>query len=266
MTEVPDRMMTDEDNPSEKTNVETADATERRPQQAAKAPYMSYPAFKKLYSETLAADGIPGRFDKSYFGNVSGSLVAQIRGTLKYLELIDDQQKPTRLLNDLVYADQDGQLEILRWLFETKYADARALGPNATAGQLAEVFRERGLSGATVQKAITFFTGMADDIGAEVSPLFKKGRVVAAAGNGTRKRRIKIVKPPPPPTPATPHASGKPQTVEEQQKAAYVTMLMELAKNGDTANQEGLLDRIERALGIGAGPPAQGDSDLPQEE
>lgn len=219
-------------------------------QQAPGAPYMSYKGFQN-YLTRFSEEGLPGRFDGSYFGNASGSLVAQTRGTLRYLELIDEDKHPTDLLKTIVEADESEKKQYLKMIFEEKYADALALTQNATAGQLAEVFRERGLSGATVQKAITFFLGMADDVGVELSTHFKKGRSVATNGGTRRRRAAKTTAPTPP---VTPHVVDHKPTSVEAQKAAYVNMLMELAKKDDAEanSQQALLDRIEKALGIGS--------------
>ncbi|PKQ30735.1 MAG: hypothetical protein CVT62_12355 [Actinobacteria bacterium HGW-Actinobacteria-2] len=212
------------------------------------APYMSYKGFRNFLAN-LAANGMPDRFDGSYFGNVSGSLVAQIRGALRYLDLIDDDKRPTDLLKDLVEQDEQSQNDLLRMIFDEKYSDALALSASATSGQLAEVFRQRGLTGATVEKAIAFFLGMATDLGVELSPHYRRGRAVASSTGASKRRRGKVA-------PQGGDQSDNPPLVTvDAQKAAYVEMLMELAKKegGEGAAQAGLLDRIEKALGIGEG-------------
>lgn len=228
--------------------------------QSGSAPYMSYKGFQALLAR-FAKEDVPSRFDSSYFGNVSGSLIAQVRGTLHQLDLMDDERRPTELLKTIVHADDAGRKTYLRELFEEKYSDALALDRNATSGQLAEVFRARGLGGATVDKAVSFFLSMAQDVGVEVSPHFKKGGTPSGNG-GVRKRRASKTQqqhPSPPP----PRDPPKATTVEEQ-KAAYVNLLMDLAKNNEDDNQDSILNRIERALGI-AGAPIEGDDqkDLP---
>ncbi|MCW2855870.1 MAG: hypothetical protein JWR52_1485 [Marmoricola sp.] len=215
-------------------------------QQAASAPYMSYKGFKNYLMKFSEPGGLPARLDKSYFGNASGSLVAQVRGTLRYLELIDDDKHPTDLLKGIVAADPADQQQYLKMIFEEKYADALALDQNATSGQLAEVFRARGLSGTTIQKAISYFLAMAEDVGVEVSGHFKNGRVAATNGTPRKRAAKKAIASVPPPLPPAPKV-----TTEEQQKAKYVDMLMDLASKGDSDVQIELLNRIEKALGIG---------------
>ncbi|GGD15540.1 DUF5343 domain-containing protein [Nocardioides daphniae] len=231
--------------------------------QGSGAPYMSYKGFLNLLTR-FSEEGLPGRFDGSYFGNASGSLVAQVRGSMRFLDLIDEEKHPTDLLKTITEASEDERKQYLKMIFEEKYADALALSKNATAGQLAEVFRDRGLSGATVQKAITFFLGMADDVGVELSPHFKKGRVAASNG-GSRKRRAAKTAPAAPTPAPTPHVVEPKVSSVEAQKAAYVNMLMDLATkdNADANSQQTLLDRIEKALGIGAPGAGGGPTDLP---
>jgi hypothetical protein len=227
-------------------SLNVADEEEQR-STSASAPYMSYKGFQN-YLAKFAEQGPPARFDSSYFGNASGSLVAQIRGTLRYFDLIDDERRPTQLLKTIVAADEAERKQQLKVLFEEKYADALSLDKNATSGQLAEVFRARGLAGATIQRAASFFLSMAEYVGVEVSSHFKIGRTVSANG-GSRKRR-----PPktPPPAPDSSSALPPKETTVTDQKAAYVNMLMDLARdNSDGDIQQALLDRIERALGIG---------------
>jgi hypothetical protein len=122
---------------------------------------------ERFYAEeaSFRTEGLPSRFDGSYFGNASGSLVSQVRSTLHHLDLIDEERRPTELLKIIADADDAEQKQHLRTIFEEKYSDALALGKNATSGELADVFRNRGLTGATVEKAITFYLGMAQDLG-----------------------------------------------------------------------------------------------------
>jgi hypothetical protein len=217
-------------------------------QGSSSAPYMSFKGFIK-YIEQFEAEGLPARFDASYFGNASGSLVAQVRGAFRALDLIDDDKHPTDTLAAIVQADDDERKALLRRLLEAKYPDALGLSANATSGQLADVFRARGLSGATVDKAISFYLGFTDYVDVAVSPHFKKGRAAASNGSGRRRRQPKPVLAATPvghPTPVKPAGSA------EQQRVQYVDMLMGLAKEADGETQTDLLDRIERALGFGA--------------
>lgn len=205
-------------------------------------PYMSFKGFTNLLDK-CAREGIPEVFDLSYFSSQSGSLTAQVRGALRSLDLIDETYTPTETFKQLVEADDEGRKAILKEIAEAKYPEALALGMNATSGQLAKTFNDKGINGATVDKAIAFFTGLTEYVGIETSPLFKKRRPTSST---TRKRKAKAEETPP--TPPPPRV-----TTAEQQKVKYVEMLMKLAESsasgGDGKIQAELLDRIERALG-----------------
>lgn len=212
------------------------------------APYMPFKTLLNLLDRFREEGGPPAVLDKSYFGGTSGSVVAQNRSGLRYFDLIDDDYVPTDTLTLLVDATEDERKSYLKGLIEAKYTDALALSPNATQGQLDKVFQERGLTGATVAKAVSFYLSATEYVGINVSPHFKKRRV--SSGNGTRRRRPAAkAQASPLPTPPTPQVM-----TEEQQKVKYVDMLMDLASKDTTGDsQKDLLDRIEKALGIGGG-------------
>lgn len=229
---------------------------DRAPDEAAggrpdQAPYVTFSRFTSLL-DRLRSDGHPPQvFDQSFFNGQSGSLTAQQRGALKFLGLIDDERRPTDTLRELVSADEVDAKILLKMVAEQKYAEQIALGMDATRGQLAEMFRDRGLTGETVNKAIGFFVALAEFTEIPISPHFRKG--AASTGTSTRRsprRRKPIVGPTPPVTPVVQQATTP--TSAEAQRAAYINMLMEMAqKTGESGTvQTDLLNRIERALGF----------------
>jgi hypothetical protein len=230
--------------PSE-VGVDSAEGT-----RSATVPYMSFMGFRHLL-DRLGNDGVPQVLDKSFFRQSSGSLVAQTRGTLKFFDLIDEDRRPTSALDELVNADESRRIEILRGLTEVKYADAIALGVNATAGQLAETFRSSGLTGSSLHKAMTFYVGLAEYVGLPLSPFFKQAGSRVSAGNGSSPRRTTRRRKPPgqPAAPSAPPPPAPPPI--EVKQSAYIDLLMKLAESsaekGDV--QKDLLDRLELALG-----------------
>jgi hypothetical protein len=218
-------------------------------------PYMSFVSFRS-YLDRFREQGLPAVLDRSFFGNQSGSLTAQVRGTMKALGLINEEYRPTPLLERLASSDDETRIRLLRDLTLSKYEDAQALGATATQGQLADVFRARGISGATVTKAITFYLALAEYVGIEISPFFKTTNFSGNGGRRPARKRPSAPAPPPVVQPAT-----APQvSMEEQKKSAYIDLLMELAKGGDGSSsgtdRQDLLDRIERAIGIPGTPTA----------
>ncbi|MGH8574399.1 MAG: hypothetical protein ACREX8_17745 [Gammaproteobacteria bacterium] len=166
---------------------DSADST-TTPHMGGKTPcYASFTSIRTLL-DTLREGGLPAQFDRSYFGAASGGLIAQTRGTLRFLDLIDDDYRPTPQLAELVAADEEGRRAILRRLAKERYVEEITLaGQNGTTGQLLTVFKERGLSGATAQKAATFYIHLAQHVGLPVSQYFTQSRG-ASSGNGTTRR------------------------------------------------------------------------------
>ena len=217
------------------------------------APYMSFLGFRNLL-DRFGSEGLPQLFDRSFFGEVSGSLVAQTRGTLKFFDLIDEDRRPTDLLRAVAASDSEKRIEILRELTQKKYSSVVALGVDATQGQLVESFRQTGLSGESITKAITFYLGLAEYTGLPVSPFFKKAFVRPPSGNGSSPRRSSARKKkiPTPQPPVQPIISERHQTnTIEEKKTAYIDLLMKLAEQSAQKGeiQSDLLDRLERALG-----------------
>jgi len=218
------------------------------------APYMSFQGFLNLL-DRLHQDGVPQVFDKSFFGQRSGSLVAQTRGTLRFLDLMGEDKRPTPHLVQMASAEDQERIEILRELARSKYGDAIALGTDATYGQLAETFRASGLTGTTLRKAVTFYVGLAEHVGIPISPYFKQGvpRLAVSSSSAPRRpaRRRRGTTQPAETAPAP--LPPDPPSIESKQ-FAYIDLLMKLVEanpeNGEA--QKDLLDRLELALGYKA--------------
>lgn len=240
--------MAEETSTDREVPAEDAEAADKAA--AVGVPYMSFPSFRS-YLDRFRDQGLPAVLDRSFFGNQSGSLTAQVRGTMKALGLIDEQYRPTSLLEELAAADDDTRQRMLRDLTLSKYEDALHLGMKATSGQLAEVFRARGINGATIQKAITFYLALTEYVGIETSPFLKTTRAKPSGNGGRRTGRKRPAAPEPAPTPVI---SAKP-SMEEQKKSAYIDLLMELAKGeSQDIDRKDLLNRIERAIGMPDSP------------
>lgn len=214
-------------------------------------PYSSFKSLDTLVRR-LEQHGIPDQFDGTFFGNASGSYISQTRTTLKALGMIDENKRPTRVLRDYVEADERHRKQMLMSLLMEVYPDATALSLTATQGQLAEVFRKRGLGGDTVQKGIAFYLQMAEAAGVPTSKYFKQR--ISGGSNGSRKTRKRADAPPPSDPSADQQAGPKVTSADgvEAKKLAYIDLLMKMAEgtSSDDGPKPELLDRIERALGM----------------
>lgn len=212
--------------------------------------YSSVTSLRTLF-DNLHENGLPLKFDRSFWGSASGGLIAQTRGALRFLDLIDDGYRPTELLRQLVDADEPGRKAILRRLAEERYPqEIRLSEQSGTHGQLLTLIRERGLNGATADKAATFFVHLSDYTGLPISPYFTQGRRPSAVnGAGASARRTGRSRRRPPGEQTEAPAVPRTETLEAK-RSAYVDLLMKLAsRNEGELPPPELLDRIERALG-----------------
>jgi hypothetical protein len=102
--------------------------------------------------------------------------------------------------------------ELIGEMLRQQYPSVVALDANATQGQLEEAFKDAGISGSTIRKAINFYLQAAEFAEIPVSRHFKTPR--ATSGNGRRatnrgKKTPEIQQTPPPPPPA-PHSDLHP--------------------------------------------------------
>jgi hypothetical protein len=202
--------------------------------------------------DNLRENGLPATFDRSFFGTASGGLIAQTRGTLRFFDLIDHAYRPTEQLRDLVAADEPERKAILRRLAEKRYPEEIKLSQNSgTHGNLLAVIRGRGLSGATADRAASFFVHLARHVDLPVSAYFAQGRSSSSANGsngsarraGRPRRRATAAAQVEAPVTTSSHSLGT-------KRSAYIDLLMKLANREDgELPPEELLDRIERALG-----------------
>jgi len=229
----------------------TTDTAEPEVEVSESSPvYASFATIQNLV-ERMEKEGIPSQIDKTYLSFLAGGYRSQVLLGLRTLGLIHDDGKVSGLLTALVTAP-DSRRNQFRGIIEHHYGWAIALGPNATHGQLVEVFKERGprLSANTREKAIAFYLHASKYAGMPVSPFFK-GRRQPASSNGSSttprpRRKARTTRredenlPPPPSSVRT--------TSDEERRDAYFRVLLDMAKAKEEPDSD-LLDRIERLLG-----------------
>ncbi len=157
--------------------------------------YVPYKSFRNFINN-LADIGIPARIDRSVVSNLSGSTQAMLLSALRFLKLTDDEGKPTKKLHELVEAG-DKYGEVLAGVLTGAYPFLAEKGldiTKATLHQLEEQFKDYGLGGSTVDKAVAFFLTAAKDAGLSLSQHLKPKRFrsgdahKAKARAGAKKR------------------------------------------------------------------------------
>jgi hypothetical protein len=224
------------------------------------APYGSWGSFNNLL-DRMGTEGMPMRIDRSYLSNMAGSTQSHLLKALKELDLIDDGNAPTEALR-LLASNAESRPERIAELVRKHYADALALGDNATQSMLEELFAEKyNVKGSTRGKSIAFFLSAAKYGDVPVSQHFKPPKRSNSNGSSAKRRKGKGSPPPPPPPPAAPTAPSL-----DEAKASYVNLLLKKAEAEEQMDSD-LLDRIERAIGFGegktsspTGPGGGGDS------
>lgn len=140
-----------------------------------KPPYPSYKAFSN-YIKKLDETGIPAQIDRGVFGNQSGTYISAMIAAFRWLSLIDENGVPAPELGELVHGDDDTYSKKLRELLLQSYPFLREHKidlKKGTTNQIAAIFRDYGLSGSTLTKAIAFFLGAARSAGYEIGPHMK---------------------------------------------------------------------------------------------
>ena len=142
------------------------------------------PAYSSFVTTTntidlLKADGVPPKFDRSILGSMSGSSQSQIMVTFRYLNFIDENDRTTEVLKDLVYADREQRKEIWRKILTNSYP--YILNPEddfnlevCAPSTFKEKFEDQGINGSTLNKAIRFFLAAAEFAEIKISPHVKK--------------------------------------------------------------------------------------------
>lgn len=157
-------------------------------------PYIGFTTFLS-FIKGLAETGIPSRIDKSLLRNMSGSNQSALISALKWFDLIDDAGAHGEDLERLVKAGDDAGSE-LRSLLPRAYkfmADGSIDLARATGAQMQEKFRDYGLSGETIIKAMSFFLAACKEAGIPVSAHVKLPRAPRPNGGARAKKVTRVV-------------------------------------------------------------------------
>lgn len=150
-------------------------------------PYISFTSLTGLLDRMHNEGGAPPQIDRSYLSSFSGGYQSQVIAALRSLALIDDKGSVTERLTALVESDKRGERAvIIADLLREFYPEAVRLGTiKATQGQLEEAFRQYGIGGDTLRKAIAFYLGAAKYANLPISTNFRVPSVTASDGRKT---------------------------------------------------------------------------------
>lgn len=154
--------------------------------------YVNYSTFTK-FIERLGGV-VPDRVDKSLMTSMSGSGQAALKSSLRYLNLTNEDEKPTTLMHELVESSEGGRKQVLKKVLEKSYpflVNGSLNLDNATMNQLEDWFRNQGISGTTVDKSAKFFLDAATVAGIPLGPYLaqKSSRRRSSATRKKNNRR-----------------------------------------------------------------------------
>jgi len=152
-------------------------------------PYLPLKTF--LSALDALREGVPKRIDRAIWRSQSGAVQGQIMIAFRFFGLLNESDEPTMpLLENLAKADEAARKKLLKPLVEKCYQPIIAHDlTKMTPGLLSEEMAKFGVSGGTVQKAVTFFLQLAKHLDLAMSPfLLDKTRAAPA------KRRARTPK------------------------------------------------------------------------
>jgi hypothetical protein len=154
-------------------------------------PYISFTTLLNLLDRMRDDDGAPPQIDKSYLKGMSGGYQSQVLASMKAVGLIDKDGKVQDSLTELVAAkDRDARVPLIAAMLQQFYPEPVRLGTiKATQGQLADAFKEWGIGGDTLRKAIAFYLAAAKYADVKVSSLFHVPSVAPSEGRKPPKKR-----------------------------------------------------------------------------
>ena len=139
----------------------------------ASVPYTSFKTLLNTADRMKEQGGAPSRVDRSYLSNMPGGERGIFVTGLKSLGLVNEDLTPTDDLHALVEANEAGRKETIGRIVQRVYAAPLALPSRATQQQLESCFREYGITGSTLRRAVSFFLAATEFAGIERSPHFK---------------------------------------------------------------------------------------------
>ena len=150
------------------------------------APYLPFRTF--LGSLDTFSQGLPHVLDRTIWRSQAGVTQGLIMNTYRFLGLVDEYDAPTDALESMVRQTEQ-RPALLRGLIESTYGHEFGLDFSATTPKILEdMFVDfYAVTGATKQKAITFFLKAARFANITLSPLL----LTQIRNTASRKRRTK---------------------------------------------------------------------------
>jgi hypothetical protein len=141
-----------------------------------KPPYIAYKTLKNYLDTFKSSEELPSHIERSVMpAKMSGGNQVAVINALKFFGLISDEGVPQQDFYKLVEAESKEREQLFRDVLTRAYSFLLTdLDIERTTSRLVvDRFKETGLSGDSIRKAIQFFQGAAKDVGMKVSPHIK---------------------------------------------------------------------------------------------
>ncbi len=139
------------------------------------------------------ANHLPSKIDRSLMTNLSGSTGNETISSLKALGLVSSTGETTPFFGKFVLASDEERKPLLAEMIRASYGflfSAKDFNLDRATGQMcADLFREQGVTGSTLVRAMTFFLSAAKEAGISVSPKIKPPKLVKNGSARTKKEK-----------------------------------------------------------------------------
>jgi hypothetical protein len=238
-------------------------------EQGLSPPWVS---FRTLLSqiERMEKEGIPSQIDTHFLVGMAGGTQNHFRHALRSLGLIDDDNRPTESLYEMV-ENPDQRPELFRKVLLSRFPKFAQLPENASRSDFFAVLDGYGVKGEDQRrKVLSFYVYAADYAGVPVSPHIrptkshpgprktgtKRKRTGASTRTGANTNGDTSSNTGDRPRDSTP---GDALSVEEM-RGMYFKLLLKKAESDDGDDGD-LLNRIERLVGMEPGKEQARDRD-----
>lgn len=164
------------------------------------AAYVPWGTFKNALDQL--EKGMPSRIDRSVFTGLAWTVQNQLFIALRFLGLLEGEDEPTQILDDLVKGTDEERKAKLAKVVRDSYAELISIDlTKATRSHFEEKLGEfYNVTGDTRVKAVRFFLNAADYVGIPLSTFIvpKKGKANGGVRAKSATPRVRAVKPPQP--------------------------------------------------------------------
>lgn len=159
---------------------------------AYKPPYFSYITLKNYLDSFKSSVDVPSHIERGAMPpTMSGGNQVAVINALKFLGLISDNSEPQESFYKLVESEGKARQELMREVVQRGYAFLlnHVDIERTISSKVVDRFKDTGMSGDTIRKAIQFFQGAAKDVGMKVSPHIKAAHTQSARPKAIRMRK-----------------------------------------------------------------------------